>query len=268
MASPFRIFRKHQKTWFAALSVMAIIAFVFLSGSPGGNSGPGLRDEVMVRTSKFGNLHRGQIQGLLSQRQQLLGFLAALESETRDMIDRRENRIESARGMIGPSTEESVVEKWVFARQAESMGIVISDKAVNDFLRDITNNRVTAEKMDGVLRQQQRSSMSENQLFAILREELLALRLRGAVQRADAQRVELLFVYDPARTALGLLQAAAPERHRSKRRPCPWSRSSRSAPDPTEAELKKFFDEHKETVARPESPDPVFRIPARSAWNT
>lgn len=175
MASPFRIFRKYKKMGFAILTVMAMIAFVFMTGFNMPTSRE-INDPVVVETSKFGNLRQNQIGGLMSQRQQLLSFLTALGSEAR-LAGATEGKLEEIRNIIGPALEQFVVEKWLLARQAEAMGIVVNDAAINEFLRDITSDRVPPDKIIAVLHQP-RSAMSEPQLFAILREELLALRLR------------------------------------------------------------------------------------------
>ena len=79
MGSPFSIFRKHQKMMIAGLAVMAMIAFVFLSGIPTGPSSHGPQNPVAVTTAKFGKLRTSDVQGLLRERQGLLGFLRSLK---------------------------------------------------------------------------------------------------------------------------------------------------------------------------------------------
>ena len=60
MASPFSVFRKNQKVWMAAIMIMAMVAFVFLTPtvlSSFGGGGGGGRDPAVV-TTKFGKLGR------------------------------------------------------------------------------------------------------------------------------------------------------------------------------------------------------------------
>ena len=68
MASPFSVFRKNQKIGWRDLSIMAMIAFVFLTTHDDEFcQRDGWRDEPVVRTTKFGNLAPGQLQVLRCQ---------------------------------------------------------------------------------------------------------------------------------------------------------------------------------------------------------
>ena len=69
------------------------------------------------------------------------------------------------------------VERWVYARTAESMGIAIDDKAVNDLLAQMTIGVSEPQKViEGVLRSVH-GGITQPQLFMIMREQLLAIRL-------------------------------------------------------------------------------------------
>ena len=256
MASPFRVFRKNQKLAFAILAVMAIIAFVFLP-STGTISGGRGADPLAVETSKFGNLRASQLQSLLGQRQHVLGFLASLEAEARDQTDVVKN-VHAVRSVIGPATEESVVDKWLFARQAEELGVVVDDATINEFLKRITADRINSERIANIL-QQQRGGLSEAQLFAILHDELLALRFR-----------QLFFQTQP----LGVpwVTYSIPPGQRCdyyKRLNCyatietaavPVERYLKDVADPKDEKvLLEFFDLHKDTIPTSDSPEPGFR---------
>ena len=255
MASPFRIFRKHQKAMFAVLGVMVMIAFVFLpSIMP---TQRGTRDEVYVRTAKFGELRGSQIRTLLNQRQHILGFLQSLGMElARSGGNYR--FVEQVRTLIGPATEQSVAERWLFAREAERLGVVVDDASINLFLKELTENRVSASDMAKILRQP-KSAISESQLFAMLREELLALRFRelflqlhstgAALSIPPGQRWD----YYKRLNQRAAIEAAA----------LPVADYVNQVKSPDEATLKTFFEKYKEAAARPESPDPGFREPRR-----
>src|SRR5208283_2631045 len=81
MASPFSVFRKNQKMWMAGITIMAIFAFVFLGGPVSRSfTGPGAHDEALVRTTKFGNVTRGDLQTLKTNRIVFNEFLRAIEA--------------------------------------------------------------------------------------------------------------------------------------------------------------------------------------------
>lgn len=261
MASPFRVFRKHQKVMFAVLGVMVMIAFVFLSGT-GGPSGSGHRDEVVVRTAKFGDLRASQVQALMGQRQHVLGFLQSLAMEVARGGGSYQI-VEAVRQCMGPATEQSSVEKWLFAREAERLGIVVDDDSINTFLKDLTDNRVSSQKINDILRQP-KSALTEHQLFAMLREELLALRLR-----------ELFHQLSPNPNQPSFLSLSIPpgqrwdyfkrlnQRAKVEVAALPVANYVGSVKDPDDATLKKFFEQCKEVVARSDSPDPGFRQPRK-----
>jgi len=94
----------------AGLAVMAMIAFVFLSGVPSGSSGGGYRNPVVVKTTKFGNLKQGDVQGLLRQRQSLLAFFRTVRSAVQQ-AGGDPRRIDGILPVFGPATEQLVVER-------------------------------------------------------------------------------------------------------------------------------------------------------------
>ena len=86
MASPFSIFRKNQKVWMAGLVVMAMIAFVFLSGpmvSSRGSSGSG--EEPLVKT-KFGNLGPSDLRTFRANREVIVQFFLILANPRNGVV--------------------------------------------------------------------------------------------------------------------------------------------------------------------------------------
>ena len=64
MASPFAIFRKHERLLMAIAGVMAMIAFVFfdpLFGMRSGRSRGGPQDPVVAETKLYGDIHESDI---------------------------------------------------------------------------------------------------------------------------------------------------------------------------------------------------------------
>ncbi len=261
MASPFSIFRRNQKVGMAIVTLIAIVAFVFL-----GNQGMrGSRDATTgpaVVSTKYGNLIPEQVRTLRYQRRILLGFLENLARQLSATHERADNVLGVMRN-IGSETDEAVIEKWLYARQAEKIGIVVDDKAVNEFITLVTNGgRVNAEVIHSILGNS-REPMSEPQLFAILREELLALRLKQLCHQLEITNMP------------NWVSGAASPGER-------WDYFKRrheeatievatiavkdfvgKVKDPSDDELKKFFDEHNRQYPRPDSPEPGFHIPRK-----
>ncbi len=254
MASPFAVFRKHQKILIATLGLMAMIAFVFLPmilkgvGEGGGNVDP------IVVTSNFGNLTERQLQNLRYRRKMVMLFLqravdaAAFDRET---TFRRKMDIEQFFGKVG---EESIVDLWLLVQRAKRLGMRVSDGAVSDFIGSaITDNRVTNEQFAHLYKTMR---ASEDVIFDTLQEELLARELQEAFSTAlgaatPAQRWEY---FQRLNRKVEIEVAAVPVADYLDR-----------VEDPGDDVLEEFFEEHKEKLAGPMSPQPGFRVPSKAA---
>lgn len=71
----------------------------------------------------------------------------------------------------GEISTDEVVLGVIFRRQAEAMGIVVSDQIVMDFIKELTGDKMTRELFTNIRNQMQ---VSESQLMSALREELKA----------------------------------------------------------------------------------------------
>ena len=79
MASPFKIFRRHQKVWMAVLTVLAMFAFVFITAPVMDIfSRTAAGDPVVVRTTKFGNLTASQLGNLEAVHRALVHFIKGI----------------------------------------------------------------------------------------------------------------------------------------------------------------------------------------------
>ncbi len=252
MASPFHVFRKHQKVLIATLGVLAMVAFVFL---PIVMDRMGMRataNPVVVKTKKYGNIRQYELNIMQDRRRQVLHFLqrvaqAVAESGGRAMNARQ---FEFA---LGPDTEQSVVDTWLCAEYAKRLGLVVSDRAINKFIRELTENRLTPYELKAIFKHVR---VSQFQFFELLRHELLAMRFRlmfnvslsatTPVQRWD------YFTRLKRRAAVEAVPIAV-EQFVSRIK------------DPDEKTLREFFGEHKETFANPASPEPGFHRPHKVA---
>ena len=90
-------------------------------------------DRPVVRTTKFGNLGRAQLSSLRFNR---LDFNEFLKTFADGLAAAKQSTFNISRviQVIGPATDEAVFHKWLFAREAEAMGIAVDEKTFNDFL--------------------------------------------------------------------------------------------------------------------------------------
>lgn len=259
MASPFSIFRKNQKVLIALLAVLAMIAFVFL---PIIMERMGMRatgpNPIVAKTSKFGSLKLSDVRNLQSQKQNILRVLTDLV--VRALPNPETINASAVRQWIeselkfGPATEEVTVNRWLMARYAEQMGMVVTNAAINEFLKELTRNAVT---VDGIRSAFRNAGMTDRQFFHVMRDELLANQLYAMFE-------------------VSLYPATPGERwdyfNRVKRSanieaiPITVESCVQQVEDPSDEELKAFFEEHKNQIAFPFSPTPGFRRPHKAAF--
>ena len=262
MASPFRVFRKHQKKLLATLGILAIVAFCVPMGFVDYVRSPSAASTVVVKTSEYGDLNERELQRMRQQRQQVLNFLFRVQ-QTVVAAKREANRnaktedqvaeVASAAGQveraIGPATEEAVVDTWLSARHAERLGLVVSNEAINDFIRELTEGYLSPDQVRGII-----SDVNSNQqrLFDLLRYELLALRIRvmfnvSLAGTTPAQRWD----YYTRLKRLATIEAI----------PVPVANYVGQVQDPDEQTLRDFFEKYKDNYPDPTSPEPGFRRP-------
>ena len=262
MASPFRTFRKNQKIWMAGITIMAIIAFVFFSNRC--RVGTGLaaeswllskrNTEVLPSRKSIAFETNGDcstnsvnlLRELLSGNQQAGGNQQAA------------NITGAVENILGDDTDDTAIERWVYARTAEAMGVAIDDKAVNDLLTQMTMGVSEPQKLiEGVLHGV-RGGITQPQLFTIMREQLLAIRLMQLGHQYDdwagntatqGERWDYFKrFHQKAAVEVAVLQPSS---------------YVKDVKDPTADELKQFLDKYKEVEPSPDSPQPGFRVPRK-----
>ncbi len=199
---------------------------------------------VVVHTARYGDLNALQLRNLVERRERLLGILEEFVLKAagfrRDLTT-----------LFGPATEEDVVDTWLLSREAERLGMVVSDEAINSFIRELTQERLTRDELKSVLRGY---GMEQVAFFDMLREEL------------KAQRMWMMFVpslggVPPAQRWDYYLRV-----HRKasvELIPVPVESLVGQVAKPDPAVLEEFFEEHKDELAEPNSPEPGFRLPHR-----
>ena len=252
MASPFAVFRKNKKLMFASLTLMAMISFVFLPIILQNMGSRTVQNPVLVKTSKYGNLTAYELQWLVQERQKILSVLTDVVQQT-GINPGIAQQYMLWKTRIGLATDESVVETWLLARYGQQMGMVISNQAINAFLKDLTQDRVTSANMQAAFK---RHGFSDFQFFHAMRDELAASQLKKMFEISlagitPAQRWQ----YFTRVNEMATIETV----------PVPVAKFADSIPEPTDEELKTFFEEHKNKYPRPESPDPGFREPPKIA---
>lgn len=272
MASPFRVFRKHQKKLLATLGIMAIVAFCIPVGFINYIRSPSRADQVVVKTSKYGDLQERELVLLRQQRQRVLNFLQQVRAAVTDsggkgqtafVVEQSMSWDPGTGGVRDPGSEEAVVDTWLCAKQAEQLGLVVNDEAITEFIREVTEDRLDKRKVEGIIRNV--GFNHAQRFFELLRHELLALRLR---QMFGVTPRESMFYVGLA----GTTPAQRWDYYSRLKRLATIELIPVSVADyvdkikaPSETTLQEFFEAHKDKYPNPSSPEPGFRRPHRIA---
>jgi hypothetical protein len=277
VASPFAVFRRNQRVLLAVVAISAMIAFVFLDPVMkyvGGNARR-LDNPIVVET-KFGALTHGQLESMRASRELVDRFLRAVTQETviaqlnKGLIDPRlQNQAgtqlysfwhQTLMGRSKPGPQESAVETLVMSKQAERLGMVVSDRAINDLIKQITDDSLSSESLQAVIAHLQggRHRVSVARLFDAIRTEMLASKLSQLFFQSlrDVPPAERFELYESL------------NRH-AKAEILPLAVSSfvsQVSAEPTAEQLRAFYDEHKDRYPDPASPEPGFKEPKRASF--
>ncbi|MEN6497012.1 MAG: hypothetical protein ABFD16_22190 [Thermoguttaceae bacterium] len=253
MANPFRAFRKNQKIMLVVLTLLAMVSFVILPIVMDMMGNTPSRDPVVVSTTRYGSLRESQLRVLRNDREILRGFFQHLAQSAMESGGDPRSLAQLAR-MIGPSGEENVVGTWLLAKRAEELGIMVSDSEINQFLTQVTTSQnISREAVQKIM---QYRHISEDDLFRVIRQELLAVHLQqmfGVALRGvtPAQRWDYYRrLNEKARIEVAALPVAS---------------FIDKVADPSDATLREFFEQHKKQLYNPVSPEPGFRVPQKIA---
>jgi hypothetical protein len=267
MASPFRTFRKNQKAWMVTLTILTMFAFVFLGRTQMGGSGGKLEDPE-VFTWDYGTVHKSDLQNRKNSRQLVKQFLtqAILSSNPDPMV---QQHLPEILERLFPNSEEKFVEAMLLEKKAQQLGIVISDEMVNQAIRNFTQDRLRPETLAAIVRQMQgrTNQISQADLFDALRSELAA--------RYAEEAFSPLFIRTNGRSFM--FRGDTPgdrwdyfcrlnRKVTAEIMALPVESFVGEIPDPSAAELQKFYDQYKNVEPQAASPTPGFRQPFKAKF--
>ncbi|MBN1590781.1 MAG: hypothetical protein JW888_14815, partial [Pirellulales bacterium] len=253
MASPFHVFRKHQKIMIATLGLAAMIAFVFLDFLGKSRNPSSGKNPVVVTTTKYGNLQASDLIQMQEGHKRLLGFLrgAVIKAGGEPMFI--EIKLRNLERIFGNIDEEAMVDNWLMTLRAKELGMVVTDQTIKDFLGQLTEGQVSKEDLAQLCRQ---FGLSQDDVFRLLENEFLSMKLQQMFQGSllaatPAQRWDY---YQRLHRNVSLEVA-----------PVEVAQFVDQVPDPGDSKLQEFFEKHKNEFTLAGSPKPGFRVPKKVA---
>ena len=275
MASPFSLFRRYQRLMLAVVGVLAMIAFVFLTPilQYSGESAEGPNEPIVE--SKYGSINDRALSGMVASRQIVKIFLQRVAVATAEALVARneippeqegeaaefifQNAVQQLMTRSRDDDEHAVIETMILANKARGLGVLVSDQAINEFLKQITRNSVSASELSRLIKELQYGErrVSQNRLFEALRTELLASRFTlmytaGLRVIPPAQR----FDYFSRLSRKATIEYA----------PVVVSTLLDKVREPSKAEVQAFYERYRDRLPSPDSPEPGFKQPHRAAW--
>ena len=251
MASPFSVFRKNQWILLAVFGVLLMVSFVILPPIMqfmGGQAGVAENPVVVKVTRTNQEITEFELSNLIRRRALANNFVA----QSYSVIFPGQNFGQMQ--AFGPATREHVVNTMLLVQRAEELGVVISDQAVIELIKETTDDKLTSDQIRKIC---SNLNMDTRQLFDILRFEMKAIYARdlvlGDVPGVTPQQRWEEFKKTHDRVKLEIL-------------PLDIASLANSIPDPGDEKLKEFFDKHKDKIAPAESLEPGFRLPPRTAF--
>jgi hypothetical protein len=242
MAGSFDVFRRYQRSLLVFVAILAMLAFFVLPPFLQMGSGIGGGDPV-VATWKGGEVREAALERAVAMRSVVNRFLV----ESAAAAGRDPSQLP-----LFPETEEQVVRTQLLAKEAQSLGMVVSDSAINEFLAQWTNNTVRQEQFDAILSGLRLgpTAVSQHDLFEALRTDLAARNLLILFQTGFAgdppgwrwdyfRRIEQSAVVEAVPVIVETL--------------------AKETPTPSEQTLRTFFERYKDELPEPRSADPGFR---------
>lgn len=194
----------------------------------------------IVRTS-VGNLTLEQIRQLQNQRVKIHRFLNIAASKLGDSAQVPN---------FGTPDEAAMVSFSILTQEARRMGVSVSDEAVNNFLKNATQGKLTQKDYFEALKE---AEYSESELFDAIRHELEA-QLVGRLMTPPATEDRMLSLFSNGQ--LGRVAQVSPEmawenfrrlnvRQELTAVAIPVSDFVKQVPEPSDTEILKYFDERK-----------------------
>lgn len=276
MASPFSIFRKRRGLMLAILAILSMFAFVIIDPlmqwmSTTSRSG----ENPVVVTTRNASLREFDLVRMQNAHTQVLTFLEILLQESELTRFAHSNSIQVLR-QIGPATERQVVFNMLLVEMADDMGMVVTDDAVNRFLRELTGGSVNDMQIRKAI---SRVGSSPRAMYSALREKLKAMQMRelleGGISRGVMEGPLQFIMPEFAPLSLRAMTPAQRWDYFQRMRTSaqiqlvelPIDEFKHLAGKPSEKELRDLYAKYKYDLPLPRSPKPGFKIPARSSFD-
>lgn len=234
-----------------AVAVLAMLAFFVLPPFLQMGAGSSSADPVVV-SWKGGAVREDQLERAVALRTLANRFLMqAAATAGRD----------PSRLPAFPEGEELIVREMLLAKEAEKIGLTVSNTAINEFIAAWTNNMVRQDQLDGIIAglRYGRTPVLAADLFESLRTALVARNTLLLFQTG--------FSGDPPGWRWDFYKRLE-QSATIKAFPVEVENLAASIEAPSESELRAYFEKFKNNLPSARSPNPGFKEPHRIRYTS
>ncbi len=260
MSNPFVWFRKKQKILMGISAVALMFVFTISLGTGvdplidffSGNWNRGSGDGQVVVQWNGGDLRERQLEHLRTNRRLVGEFLRRADYLARERGGRPQDVL------LGQGvSDEAIVEIELLQSEARTLGIQVSDDDVKSYLLGLTDDRVKLSEFSNLWQSLTGKRYSDQQLFELLRRELAAQRIRELIQIAAIPTSPVqdwdLFNRLEREVSIELMPLAIQD-------------FVDQVPEPSEADIRTFFETYQDVYPDPNRASPGFRRRERRAF--
>jgi hypothetical protein len=259
MASPFKVFRKNQKAWMVAITVLAMISFVFM-GNIGGsarNGGAGGKDPE-VFSWKYGTVNASELRNRIQLQHKVQQFLA----QTARAADKPAQQADQYIVSQIPTNDNGVITAMLLNKKAEDLGIVISDQVVIAYIKEWTERKLSGQDLGKIISD---LGITQPQLFDAIRFNLAATYAeRTFMPNIVRSNQYMAWFHGDTPAERWEYFERLNRKATTEIMPVAVKDFVDKVPEPTATELQTFYDEYKNAYPQPGSRTPGFRDPYKA----
>jgi hypothetical protein len=244
MSSPFAAFRKNQKMMMVILGVLVMVAFLILPPLLEYDWNASVDDVEVVRT-RYGVLNESDIQKLAQRRSLANQFIYnAMASAGFQPVE----------NFFGPVGDSYLVTTMLLHQKAKELGIEVPDSQVIAEFERFTDKRVGGNEISDIAKGLR---VQESEIMEALRYELIAQQYQ-ALQYTGVQigtPLDRWNQYESVNREVAVEVI-----------PLPVDNYVVKVKEPTEAQLREFFDLYQDNLAAVKSGEPGFKQPEKAAF--
>ncbi len=233
---PFAVFRQHQRKLLAIFAILAMVGFVLSDTLPRWiNSGAVSPQDVVVAELYGKKIHLSDLSRMNEKRARANRFMYYAGA--------------GSPNYFGGTTRGDLIDALILDHEADRLNIPGTFEFARDWIDHETNGAMTPALFEGILsRYEQR--IGGEQLLADIASQI---RIGMARQEIAVPVVTPLDVFRNYRDQT--------ERASFKVVPVVVDSFAGKVPEPTESELKEFYEKYKDVLPVPASPTPGFKVP-------